>query len=722
MSVGVDVLDSDHKQLISIIAQLSDLIEQGKTSEAIEKIFNQLEEYVTVHFTREEEMMKRANFESYVQHVAQHRNFSEKVPMLKQKLLDADSIEVSLEVNLFLYQWLINHILSEDMSYVQSLLDSGQADEVPDRDSFLHLVYQFVSQQLTLGKRILLTALLPVFAIIGLSWVVFSTNYQSYQTTRELLSLSHLVQRISSVIHTLQSERGLTVGFSGSEYTQFRNSLTAQRRETDRMMSALQNTLSGLSAEMDEGKAGLGLIYYNKWSLDMQQLRKEIDARGMNIELIFSAYTRHIYSLLNISEKMALMEVEGSISRTVSALVALLNLKESVGQERAWGTFGIERGGLSVEELQQLTNLMGQQKAYQRVYTLSASVQQNQQMQAFLLGAAQLQVQQDETAFFAAIQSNLLGDMDSSAWFEHFSEKMDRLEQLVNILVVDIQQSTQNEAEQLQKQLYIATAILLLVILLVLLFSWVLNRSIILPVQKVTHAMSVLAGGRRDICLTDHFGDDEVGAMVDAYEQCRRALLQSDVAARVRFRKKDIDLSNRPREKDLYQELASVDPLTGSLNRRKFEEYAISELSRVRRYSSRLSLMMLDIDHFKIVNDTYGHATGDVVLKQFYECCKNCVRETDIVARIGGEEFVILLPETGESDAIELAQRVRLAVKQLLIPVEQGEIRITVSIGVTEWNKDAFRGIEEMMQYADKALYEAKEGGRNQVVSFSHFQ
>jgi diguanylate cyclase (GGDEF)-like protein len=111
-----------------------------------------------------------------------------------------------------------------------------------------------------------------------------------------------------------------------------------------------------------------------------------------------------------------------------------------------------------------------------------------------------------------------------------------------------------------------------------------------------------------------------------------------------------------------------------------------------------------------------------VVLKQFYECCKNCVRETDIVARIGGEEFVILLPETGESDAIELAQRVRLAVKQLLIPVEQGEIRITVSIGVTEWNKDAFRGIEEMMQYADKALYEAKEGGRNQVVSFSHFQ
>jgi diguanylate cyclase (GGDEF)-like protein len=164
------------------------------------------------------------------------------------------------------------------------------------------------------------------------------------------------------------------------------------------------------------------------------------------------------------------------------------------------------------------------------------------------------------------------------------------------------------------------------------------------------------------------------------------------------------------------QILASTDSLTGINNRRSFFEKATNEGFRSKRYQTALSILMLDIDHFKKINDTYGHHIGDVSLKTFTTVCQDMLRNNDIFGRLGGEEFSIILVETGREEALLVAERLRLKVADTTIC--HGKFRFTfqVSIGLTQLLKEDAT-IEEAILRADKALYESKNQGRNRVTS-----
>ncbi len=161
---------------------------------------------------------------------------------------------------------------------------------------------------------------------------------------------------------------------------------------------------------------------------------------------------------------------------------------------------------------------------------------------------------------------------------------------------------------------------------------------------------------------------------------------------------------------------AHTDYLTGVNNRRYFMALSEQELNRAIRYNNPLSMLMMDIDFFKQVNDTHGHKAGDHVLKKLADVCRETMREVDIVGRIGGEEFAILLPETGKEKSIEAAERLRVALEKAKVPQEVGgmPIQFTVSIGVASLvSKDD--NLDVLLSLADKALYAAKETGRNKV-------
>jgi diguanylate cyclase (GGDEF)-like protein/PAS domain S-box-containing protein len=171
--------------------------------------------------------------------------------------------------------------------------------------------------------------------------------------------------------------------------------------------------------------------------------------------------------------------------------------------------------------------------------------------------------------------------------------------------------------------------------------------------------------------------------------------------------------------KELAQRLeheARTDCLTGLSNRRHFLELATQELARVRRYRSPLTLAMLDVDHFKTINDTYGHEIGDKVLIELADICRRALREPDVVGRIGGEEFAILFPQTACDQAYEIAERLRMAIAAAEIPIEHGlPVHFTVSLGITSF-AESDTNIDMLLSRADKALYEAKHNGRNRVV------
>ncbi len=228
--------------------------------------------------------------------------------------------------------------------------------------------------------------------------------------------------------------------------------------------------------------------------------------------------------------------------------------------------------------------------------------------------------------------------------------------------------------------------------------------------------MKRLALGYRDFHFFDKFAKDELGEMVDAYEACRINLLRADIAETVHSRRQDFNLKIKIREREHYRALSSIDPLTGVLNRREFNKRAQYEIEMAWRYGRPFSLMMIDLDHFKKINDLYGHGGGDTVLKEFCNTCYRTIRAIDILARVGGEEFAILLPETNARQAYELAERIRIAVSKLSIPVNGAEASVTVSIGIVEWSSAHQKEIEKVLADADSALYQAKSSGRNRSI------
>ncbi len=161
--------------------------------------------------------------------------------------------------------------------------------------------------------------------------------------------------------------------------------------------------------------------------------------------------------------------------------------------------------------------------------------------------------------------------------------------------------------------------------------------------------------------------------------------------------------------------LASTDPLTGACNRRHLMELAERDLRRARRYGYPLTVAMLDIDRFKSINDTYGHALGDAVLKDITAVCRSQSREHDVLGRYGGGEFIMILPHTDQTGAKILLDRIRRAVERIRIQAGRGRVRFTISIGASELGAED-ESLDAAIDRADKALHGAKASGRNCVM------
>lgn len=176
------------------------------------------------------------------------------------------------------------------------------------------------------------------------------------------------------------------------------------------------------------------------------------------------------------------------------------------------------------------------------------------------------------------------------------------------------------------------------------------------------------------------------------------------------------DITDRKQIEEELRRLATTDPLTGAFNRRQFMQRAQEEIDRSKRYNTPLTLLMLDIDHFKAVNDTFGHDAGDEVLKNLVAESLVLLRGSDIFCRLGGEEFAAILTHTAPEQGVLASERLRKALKALEVSTANGPVRFTVSIGVASLAQ-ADLSLQQIMKNADNALYAAKNQGRDRVVT-----
>jgi diguanylate cyclase (GGDEF)-like protein len=223
-----------------------------------------------------------------------------------------------------------------------------------------------------------------------------------------------------------------------------------------------------------------------------------------------------------------------------------------------------------------------------------------------------------------------------------------------------------------------------------------LSVSLLRPLSALRGAARAMAGGDLSVRV-DPSGRDELADLGAAFNNMADRLQANEAALRG---------------------LATTDALTGVLNRRGFVARGRAEWGRCRRYGRPLTVLALDIDHFKVVNDTHGHDVGDAVLVHVSALCAGGMRTSDLFGRLGGEEFCAVLPETSLEAARALAERLRTGVERVPCPIAGMMIPVTISIGVAV-GEESDVTLEALMKRADQALYAAKRNGRNRVETAS---
>ncbi|HEX8938534.1 MAG TPA: diguanylate cyclase, partial [Candidatus Limnocylindrales bacterium] len=233
------------------------------------------------------------------------------------------------------------------------------------------------------------------------------------------------------------------------------------------------------------------------------------------------------------------------------------------------------------------------------------------------------------------------------------------------------------------------------------------------PVPEVVIDSLLLGQPPREIVVAPvAFKSVPLGAIVLA----TGSTFDSDATQLIDQFRSDLGLAvNNALAHDRLERLAAVDPLTEAYNRRFGLARLREEFSRAVRAEGPLGILMLDLDHFKAVNDTYGHLVGDRVLRAVAGACRRVIREGDVLARYGGEEFLVLLPGAGPADVAEVGERIRRAVRETAVVEGEQRVRVTVSLGGTVYRVEDAESPEALLAKADAALYEAKAAGRDRL-------
>ena len=359
----------------------------------------------------------------------------------------------------------------------------------------------------------------------------------------------------------------------------------------------------------------------------------------------------------------------------------------------------------SIEQQRLARNLEVLRLEGERVLEARTPESQRQSMFIVMLMASHPSLLSNEQARNLAIETELF--LARAAQNKHIddSERVEwsRLSQRLSLAADDIsvngvnlaQADIRNMGEIVQQGRHKLHGAMLLVLVFLVFLLLLIRQLILRPLQQIDQALADLKKPSRSVDLPAYALRELAGV--------RQAIVQLHGM-----------MQEHEQARDDLEKLASTDALTGLNNRRHFMLLAAAELARGQRYGRPISVGLADLDHFKQINDLYGHEAGDMALRAFADLVRDTLRHSDSAARYGGEEFAFIFPETTPHEAIVLAERLRSRLDALVIPIMAGQyVRLTVSFGIADASTQT---LEAALRLADDALYQAKRNGRNAVI------
>ncbi|GAB4431322.1 MAG: hypothetical protein Kow002_19610 [Anaerolineales bacterium] len=258
------------------------------------------------------------------------------------------------------------------------------------------------------------------------------------------------------------------------------------------------------------------------------------------------------------------------------------------------------------------------------------------------------------------------------------------------------------------------------VIALGTLLTMLLSKRIITPLSELAESAMKMADGDFSIRVQNR-SQDEIGHLGNAFNQMAESIQQRDSSLRKMASQLETMVADRTAElqekSDILEHLAMTDPLTKTYNRRHFFALAEQEIQNAGIMNLPLSVILMDADRFKGINDTFGHQTGDIVLEQLSLICQDVIRKNDIFARYGGEEFVVLMPNTSVELAYRVAERMRTSVEAANLLFNGQKLQLTISLGISTFDyRNNTESLNTLIAQADHALYRSKQQGRNKTT------
>lgn len=519
---------------------------------------------------------------------------------------------------------------------------------------------------MTLRQKILMLGLVAISGMFLALWL----QYRVY--TAQSHAIEGVVRNVSAVValshatHELQRERGMT---AINHFKLSAPALAEQLRHTDA-------ALAGTSGNI----ASLGIT--------LAQLRTETMTAAITPLAILDSYNKMLQHLVDEMNRLT-SEPEAAVAKTdMAAHTHLMAAKENLGQIRATLGYWIERKGDDSVVLTRLLRLKSLQEEELRKFGLDASPALRERLAKEFSGNEVAQTL--ATVAKIAAEGKLPQKLDAQTWWSMATVAVDRLKVVEDHSLHLIEKKAELELTQLRSAMRLGVIITLAIGLIAVIMAVSATVALLRALDRALGSMELIAASQDFHIRIPADTPDEIGRISRSFNQ----LL--DIAERLL------------KEKDY---LATTDPLTGINNRLRFAKVLADEAERKRRSETPMALIMFDVDHFKRINDTYGHNVGDEVLKELANLVSSQVRTTDFFGRWGGEEFVLLLRDDDCEAAMAAAEKLRTLIANSSFPYVN---KLTCSFGVAAWMPGDTEA--SLVARTDKALYESKNGGRNVVT------
>lgn len=512
------------------------------------------------------------------------------------------------------------------------------------------------------------------FCVLLLGYVGYlQFSYQDRVAKRYDATLASLekIKKYSNAIHALQKERGLSVGYV-RKLVDGETTLLAQRKLTDAAVAALVQSGADLT----------------NMRLLLQRVRSQADGGQVEDKAVFYNYTQIITGFINTILFINLPTDELFFQEGKRDCLHLLYAGECLGKIRALLYRDAANASLSSTEAEELLHLINLYDYHINSVVTSKDVLLAKEVKAFQKASANVAL---EAYIIQSVQRGRTS-LDPDVWFAMSTRGIATLKKLQFLGFEDLQVRAREVVSRQRQQFFKAMAVLSVVTLAVLLLTVVIVLRILHPLNVILHFVE------------NSIGSGDVSRRVELRAENEFGVIARGINALLELSNKLIN------EKEF---LAFHDQLTGAYTRLRFNALFESELQKHLRYNHLFSFIIFDIDHFKNVNDSFGHQAGDVVLQEIAGLVQKNIRITDIFGRWGGEEFVLLLPETEVSGGVSLAEKLRNCIEEHAFPAVG---RVTVSLGLAVLEPGDTLG--SLCAKADQALYQAKKTGRNKTCVY----